>query len=168
MKTLFTLDSRDYTAGMPVMEKHCVRGIIFKNGRLAVQQNKMGEYKLLGGMNEPGEDHMETLAREIREEAGLLIRPESVKEIGLTVELRRDIFTQDKIYKCVTYFYACDIDERVHMPLKLTESEKENGFVCVWETPEHIREVNEGLHMEAWKRRDTEFIKLLIDGKVRL
>ena len=44
--------------------------------------------------------------RDRREEAGLLVVPESIRECGKVIEKRRDIFEADKIYYCHTYVYS--------------------------------------------------------------
>ena len=82
MKKLLVIDYKDYTEDMPVFEKHTVRAVILRDGMLAMQKSRYGEFKMLGGVVEDGESHLETLMREVEEEAGLLVRPDSVKEIG--------------------------------------------------------------------------------------
>ena len=68
MKTLLVLDEKNYQDTVRVLEKFAVRGIIRKKGKLAVQQAGKKEYKLLGGGVEKGENLLQTLQREIREE----------------------------------------------------------------------------------------------------
>lgn len=48
-KILLVLDKKDYEDGMPVFERKCVRAIIEKNGKIAVQRGKGGDCKILGG-----------------------------------------------------------------------------------------------------------------------
>ena len=74
MKTLLILDKKDYTEDMPVFEKFSTRAIIIRDGKIATQHGNAGDYKILGGGVEPGEDIHEALIREVQEETGLHIR----------------------------------------------------------------------------------------------
>ena len=59
-----------------------VRGIIRKQGTVAmVHSLKYDYYKFPGGGIEPGESREETLIRETREEAGLTVLPDSIREL---------------------------------------------------------------------------------------
>ena len=46
MKKLLVLDYKNYTEDLPVYEKNTVRAIIMKDGKLAMQQRRTGEYKI--------------------------------------------------------------------------------------------------------------------------
>lgn len=165
MKRLLLLDTKDYTAEMPVYEKHSVRAIIIRNGQVAMQQSSAGVFKILGGVVEDGESHAETIAREVEEEGGLIVKQETIREIGYIEERRRDVFDTAKTYICYTYFYSCEAED-YEVSLKLTASEVARGYHLVWATPEHIVETNTALLKDAWKMRDTEFIKMLAEGKL--
>lgn len=165
MKRLLLLDTKDYTAEMPVFEKHSVRAIIKRDGRIAMQQSSSGFFKILGGVVEDGENHQETITREVEEEGGLIVKPDSIREIGYIEERRRDVFDSQKTYICYTYFYSCEAED-YEVSLKLTASEIARGYHLVWATPEHIVETNTSLLKDAWKMRDTEFIKMIAEGKL--
>ena len=165
MKKLLVLDYKNYTEDMPVYEKHTVRAIIMKDGKLAMQQSYTGEYKILGGVVEDGESHLTTLMREVEEEAGMFVIPDSLNEIGIIEEKRLDVFHKDRIYHCLTYFYGCDVEERM-VPLSLTACEVAKGYKLAWATPKQIVETNRALVKEKWKLRDTEFVNLLLEGKL--
>ena len=76
MRTILVLDEKNYTNDTPVFERFGVRAIIRKNGLIAVQQSAAGEYKLPGGGMDKGETIVEALAREVREETGLILDPD--------------------------------------------------------------------------------------------
>ena len=52
------------------------------------------------------------------------------------------------------------------IPLKLTDFERAKGYKLVWATPEQIVKTNRLLIKEAWRLRDTEFVNLLLEGKL--
>lgn len=165
MKKLLVIDYKDYTKDMPVFEKHTVRAVIRKGDKIAMQKSRYGEYKMLGGVVENGESHLDTLIREVEEEGGMLVLPETVKEIGYIKEKRRDVFDKSRIYVCFTYFYYCDVAEEM-VPLKLTACEAAKGYEPAWETPKQIVACNQRIIHEKWKMRDTKFVNLLAEGKI--
>lgn len=167
MRLLKVMDDGGYTAEMPVIYKETVRAIIVRDGKLAMQRSRAGEYKIPGGGTEQQEDHIDTLCRETLEETGMKIISDSVRELGEIVELRCDKFEPEKKFERHTYYYACKVTDEI-FPLALTESEKEKGFECVWETPENIYQANKDICTSPYAMRDTLFIKMILDGLVNL
>ena len=166
MERLLTLDLKDYTDDMPVFEKYTVRAIIMRDGRLSMQLSGRGEYKIPGGGVEGDESHVVALQREVREETGLIILPESVREIGEILELREDVFSKGTKYICHSYFYFCDVEDRT-VETQMTDSEIAKGFHPIWEYPEVICRVNDAIQTEPWQKRDTELIRMMLDGRVK-
>ena len=87
MRTIFVLDEKNYTDDMPVFERVGVRAIIRRDGLLAMQQSAAGEYKIPGGGMDKGETIAEALAREVREETGLVVKPETMQELGEIIDM---------------------------------------------------------------------------------
>ncbi|MCR5677734.1 MAG: NUDIX domain-containing protein [Agathobacter sp.] len=164
METLFTLDKKDYSPDMPIQERHAVRGIIERDGKFIMQQSKEGDFKIPGGGIEPGETHVQALAREVREEVGLLVIPESVRPIGEIVEKRRDIFDPTRTYIAHSYFYVCDVGEQSVEP-QMTESELRLGYHPVWEDLEQIIETNDRFLNQDWQKRDHLFMRWMRDRR---
>jgi 8-oxo-dGTP pyrophosphatase MutT (NUDIX family) len=161
MKILFTLDKQDYAPDLPVSEKITTRAVIVRGEKIAMQKGSAGEYKLLGGGVEPGEELRTALMREVREEAGLLVFPESIREIGTVIERRLDAFEPDTVFVCYSHFFFCNAGWEAVDP-QLTESEMEKGFHLVWATKEEIVEGNRPFfESQPWIYRDTEFIRRL-------
>ena len=127
MQILLTLDKKDYEEGMPVFEKYSTRGVIIRDGKIATQHGSAGDYKILGGGVEPGEKLEDALIREVGEESGLIVIPESIRPIGEIVERRRDLFEKNKIYVCHSCFFFCDAKEEMTQT-HMTESEIAKGF----------------------------------------
>jgi 8-oxo-dGTP pyrophosphatase MutT (NUDIX family) len=160
MKLLKVYDSQNYTDDMPVFEKYSVRGVIVRDGKIATQMGAAGDYKILGGGVEPGEDFSDALLREVQEESGLLIKKETIREVGEILEMREDIFTRGLKYVCHSCFYLCDAREELG-ETHMTESEIAKGYHLVWATPEEIITGNRAFMDEPWIRRDTDFIKMI-------
>ncbi len=164
MVRLLTLDEKNYTDDMPVYEKFAVRAVIIRDGKVAMQKSKKGYFKLLGGGVDAGEPYAETQAREVQEEAGLLIIEDSIIEAGEIVELREDLYKKGQKYVCHSLFYFCDAKEQM-VDTNLTASEIREGFELDWASPEEIIEINAKCIDKPWVDRDTCFIRMLAEGK---
>lgn len=158
MQTLLVLDEKNYTDDMTVFERFVVRALIEKDGLFAMQQGKNGEYKIPGGGMDKGESIVEALAREVMEETGLVIIPETMKELGEILEVRRDIFDENTKYVAHSMHFACEVKDEI-METAMTESEKEKGFHLAWADIDTIIETNERVMTEKWQFRDVEFLK---------
>ena len=74
MRELFILDKKNYNPNGTVGRRPSVRGIIIRDGKVAMMHSKKFDYyKLRCGGIEPGETLEETLIREVREETGLTV-----------------------------------------------------------------------------------------------
>lgn len=167
MKILATFDAMDYQDTIEVCERYSVRGIVMREGRLAMQCSKDGEFKIPGGGMEPGEDYLQALVREVHEETGLHVITSAIREIGEIVEIRKDIFDSKKKYICHSLFYDCKVGEKQD-ELQLTPSELAKGYTLCWATPEEIYHRNTLIEKDPWIVRDTAFIKMLMDQRVTL
>ena len=157
MKLLFTLDKKDYTDDMLVFERYGVRAIIRQDHKFAMQRSRTGEYKLPGGGMEVGETYEQALVREVREETGLQVKTETIKEIGEVLELKEDIKCKGQKYIAHSYFYECEVSTEM-VETELTASEIEHGYELVWADLDEIISGNENWS-EDWINRDTEFLK---------
>lgn len=158
MRLLFELDEKNYSEDMPLLEKYAVRAIIRKGDKFAMQLGSDGEYKIPGGMMEPGESHPEALYREVMEETGLVLDLATQKEIGEVCERRRDMKCDTQVYVCHSLYYLCDITDKTVEPQR-TESEILKGYQLSWATLEEILAANHSRQLDPWVKRDTLFLE---------
>ncbi|MBQ1801971.1 NUDIX hydrolase [Lachnobacterium bovis] len=160
MKKLLILDSKNYTDDMRAFEKYAVRTIIVKNGRIATQHGAAGDYKIVGGGIENGETYIDTIMREVREEAGLLVKQDSIVELGEIEEIRKDLYHEDEKFICHSYFYYCEVEDET-VDTNMTMSEIKKGYHLCWATPKEIIDANSYFHYLPWIYRDTRFVEML-------
>lgn len=140
MRELAVYDYKNYIENGTVGRRPSVRGIVINNGKIAmVHSLKYDYYKFPGGGIDCGESHLDTLVREVLEETGLVVIPETVKEYGLVLRKEKgkfeDLFIQENFY------YFCDVRKECSCQ-KLDDYEAEEEFVLEWVTPENAIEAN--------------------------
>ena len=110
MKQLFTIDAKDYDPSWPKSYRPSVRGIIFNKDNLIslIYSQKYHFYKLPGGGIEEGESHLDTLIRELKEETGLTVIPDSVQEFGEALRIQK--------VKCIERHYFCPTKLLLYLP----------------------------------------------------
>ena len=168
MRMLFEIDTKDYDINGTSFSRPSSRGIIIKNGKVAmVHSLKYEYYKFPGGGIEVQEDKVTALIREVMEETGLVVIPESVKEYGMVHRIQKgdyeDVFIQDNFY------YLCEAkSERVVQ--KLDEYEKDEQFTLEFVSPEYAIKVNSLCkHKEAdliMVNREIRVLELLMQENV--
>ena len=140
MRLLFEIDRKDYNPDGSRFERPSVRGIIVRDGKVAmIHSEKYDYYKFPGGGIEPGEEQTATLIREVKEESGLVVIPDTIREFGWVHRIQKgsveDIFVQDN------YYYLCEA-EPVAGQQKLDDYEAEEEFEPAFVTPQTVIEVN--------------------------
>lgn len=140
MRLLYEIDLHDYDPEAPVFERPSARAIIVKDGLYAMIYSQTEDYyKFPGGGIEPGESHQAALCRETEEEAGLVVRPETIRPYGMVHRIQRgmygDTFVQDNFY------YFCDVLPDP-VPQRLQADEARQRFIPVWVTPDQVIQAN--------------------------
>ncbi|WP_461811316.1 NUDIX hydrolase [Faecalimonas sp.] len=133
MRLLFELDKKDYDINGTTFERPSVRGIIICDGKIGmVHSVKYDYYKFPGGGIEEGESQTDTLIREVAEESGLRVIPQSTKEYGYVHRIekgdREGIFIQDN------YYYICKTEKETQ-PQNLDVYEAEESFTLEFIDP---------------------------------
>ena len=82
MKRLLLLDAKNYDEDMDVWARVAVRGIVFIGDKLLLLDDNKGEVSLPGGGQDEGESDSDTLIREIREETGYSVIPDTIRPFG--------------------------------------------------------------------------------------
>ena len=140
MRELFILDKKNYNPNGSVGKRPSVRGIILRNGKIAMMHSqKYNYYKLPGGGIEPGESLEETLIREVREESGLLVIPTTIKKFGYVRRIEKgkyeDIFIRDN------YYFICEAETKI-VEQELDAYEAEEQFILEFVPIGHAITVN--------------------------
>ena len=164
MRLLFEIDTKDYDPNGKAFVRPSVRGIIIRDGKVAmVHSLKYDYYKFPGGGMEDGEGLEEALLREVVEESGLQVILSSIREYGLVHRVQKGqkeaIFIQDN------YYYLCDVEEKVGSQ-KLDDYEAEERFTLEYVDPAHAirinREVDHGPKDQIMLEREARVLEMMI------
>ena len=135
MKTLFTIDLKDYDDSFSVFSRPSARAIIIRDGRvLLMYSKKFDYYKFPGGGIESGESNTDALIREVREETGYAVVPSSIEEFGLVIRKQKYTSQKDTIFYQENYYYLCEVSGEPS-ERKLEDYEIEEGFTPDWVEP---------------------------------
>lgn len=164
MRELFTIDKKNYDKNGTVGRRPSVRGIIIKDGKVAMMHSlKYAYYKLPGGGIEAGESYEDTLVREVREESGLVVKKESIQKFGYVYRIEKgrieNIFIQENFY------FLCDV-ENTKVSQELDEYEEDEIFTLEFVTPECAIHVNENADHKEKSQSETFSGMILRENRV--
>lgn len=128
-----TIDLQNYAPDAPVFRRTAVRGIVCRDGKYLLIHSKYGDYKFPGGGMEQGESLSDTLIREVREETGYAVVPESIRAFLLVHERRKGM--KDDLLLMDSYYYFCEVGETAGMR-NLDVYEQEYDYQIIWMTLE--------------------------------
>lgn len=170
MRLLFCVDMLNYEENWPHSKRPSVRGIIWNGDRLAmVHSLKYDYYKLPGGGINGEESHEATLIREVKEETGLTVIPESIKEYGFVLWLQKSEYIENTIFEQENFYYICEVEKNAGEQ-KLDAYEAEEGFTLEFVTPEEAIRVNRSGQYESAARvmveREIRVLEELRKGSV--
>ena len=143
MKELFRLDMEDYDPSWPRKIRPSVRAIILRGGEVAMIHSLLYDYyKFPGGGIEQGESLHDALIREVREEAGLRVIPESIREFGSVLRIQRsDKHDTPRIFEQQKYYYLCETAGAPE-PQKLDDYEEFERFTLEFAAPQTAIDAN--------------------------
>ena len=163
MKRLFTIDLQDYDKDGTRVYRPSVRGIIFaKDGKIALVHSKNHHYyKFPGGGIEKGENHIDALVREVKEEVGLIVIPASIKEYGNVLRVQKGNEGPNIVFEQENFYYICEV-EKVTGIQNLDAYEEEAQFELQYVT------LDEAIMENASYRCDDLFAQIMIDRDRRV
>ena len=158
MRLLFEQDKKDYNEKGTQFIRPSVRGIVIRDGKIAmVHSLKYDYYELPGGGIEQGEAQHETLIREVKEETGLTIIPNSIREFGMVHRIQKgkieDVFIQDN------YYYICEAGLEIGFQ-QLDEYESEEEFKLEFVEPHYAIDINVSADHGS-KAQDSRFVMMI-------
>lgn len=169
MRLLFEMDLHDYAECTRSFVRNSARSIIIRNGKVAmVHSLKYDYYKFPGGGIEAGENPVEAMIRETREEAGLTVIPDSVKEYGLVHRIQKSDSDPAECFVQDNYYYLCDaLDETVSQNLDSYESSE--GYRLEFMDPQAVIRKNRNVKNSPYNglmfEREARILEMLIAEK---
>ena len=142
MRLLFEMDKKDYAGCTHTYVRNSARSIIIAGGKIAmVHSLKYDYYKFPGGGIEQGESPVEAMIRETHEEAGLVVKPETVKEYGCVHRIQRSNSDETECFVQDNFYYLCDAEKKIAAQ-KLDGYESEERYTLEFVASETAIEKN--------------------------
>ena len=128
MRMLFEMDKKDYSQCCHSFSRPSARSILIKNGKVAMIHNlKYDFYKFPGGGIEEGESPVEAMIRETREEAGLIVIPETIREYGLVHRIQKSDKDDTECFIQDNFYYLCEAEDDL-VSQSLDDYEAREGY----------------------------------------
>lgn len=166
MRLLFEMDKKDYDQCTHTFTRNSARSIIIKDGKVAmIHSIKYDYYKFPGGGIENSENPIEAMIRETREEAGLIVVPELVKEYGYVHRIQRSDMDATECFVQDNYYYLCEtMDELV--PQQLDDYEAQESYRLEYVEPivamNKNRNVKDSPYNQLMFEREARVLEILI------
>ena len=162
MKQLFAIDLKDYQEDAAVFRRPSARAVIMKDGKISlVYSQKEKYYKFPGGGIHDDEDKIEALIREVREEVGLCVIPETVREFGSVLRRQRSDREPNTVFEQENFYYWCDVYEQM-VSQDLDDYEREAEFV-----PRTV-DIDEAIRTNAAYESSDFFNEIMIKRELRV
>ena len=167
MRLLFKMDKKDHADCTRSFVRNSARSIIISDKKVAmIHSEKYDYYKFPGGGIEVGEDPVAAMIRETREEAGLVIIPESVKEYGIVHRVQKSDKDPDVRFVQDNYYYLCAAEDEAVLQ-NLQGYEAEEGYELVYVDPRVAIEKNRHLGKTPYSptmfEREARVLEMLIE-----
>ena len=142
MKLLFEIDKKNYDNDGKAFIRPSARAIIIKDNKIYMVHSLVYDYyKFPGGGIEKDESTIDTLIRETKEEAGLIVIKDSIKEYGYVHRVQKadepsySKFVQDN------YYYICDVENKI-LEQQLDDYENFEKFTLELVDPKIVININ--------------------------
>lgn len=166
MRLLFKMDKKDYSRCTRSFVRNSARSIIISNKKVAmIHSIKYDYYKFPGGGMKDNETPVDAMIRETREESGLVVIPDTVKEYGYVHRVQKSNHDITECFIQDNYYYLCKTaDETV--PQRLDDYEAEEAFTLEYIDPNTAisknRHVIQGPCDRMMLEREARVLELLI------
>ena len=166
MRLLFNMDKKDYADCTRLFSRDSARSIVIRDGKIAmIHSQKYHYYKFPGGGIEEGEDPIGAMIRETREETGLIVIPETVREYGYVHRIQKSDSDPTECFVQDNYYFFCDALEALS-PQSLDDYEAEESFRSVFVVPETAIKVNRSVKESPYDpmmfEREARVLEMLI------
>lgn len=162
MKELFSIDLKDYDPNDSVFRRPSARAVIIKDNIIAmVYSVKERYYKFPGGGIKDGEDISVALAREVKEEVGLVVKPESISEFGRVMRRQKSNYTDNTIFEQENYYFWCECEENV-VDQNLDDYEKEAELILKYV------DIDEAIKVNSEHKSDDFFDEIMIQREKKV
>ena len=162
MRCLFEIDLKDYEGCTKVFRRPSARAVILKGDKIAlVYATEEKYYKFPGGGIHEDEDKKEALIREVREETGLNVIPESIREYGSVLRKQKSGKADDTVFEQENYYYLCETED-TQGAQDLDEYEKDAGFMLVY------ADIDEAIKANGIFTSDSKADEIMIDRERRV
>ncbi len=166
MRLLFEMDKKDYGKCTHTFVRDSARSIIIVNNKIAmVHSLKYDYYKFPGGGIESGENPIDAMIRETREESGLVVKPETIKEYGYVHRIQKSDADETERFVQDNYYYLCEAEEGV-VAQNLDEYELAETYTLEFVDPKTAirknRNVAQSPYNQAMFEREAKVLELLM------
>ena len=170
MRLLFEMDKKDYAHCTHTFTRDSARSIIIRDGKVAmIHSLKYDYFKFPGGGIESGESPLEAMIRETREEAGLVVIPESVKEYGFVHKIQRSDKDVTECFVQDNYYYLCEAMDQV-ITQQLDDYEAQESYRLEFVEPlvaiSKNRNVKNSPYNQLTFEREARVLEILITNKL--
>ena len=158
------MDIKNYRDDWQRSRRDSARAIIrMGDDKLAlVYATKLGYYKFPGGGIHQDEDKSAALIREVQEEVGLVVIPQSIKEYGVVHRFQKSGKIADTVFVQDSFYYTCDVESDKIINQNLDDYEDKAGFEL------RIVSIKEALDANLKYRDDDNFNIVMIARDTRV
>lgn len=166
MRLLFKMDKKDYSRCIHSFIRNSARSIIINNKKVAmIHSIKYDYYKFPGGGMKDSETPVDAMIRETREESGLVVIPDTVKEYGYVHRIQKSNHDITECFIQDNYYYLCKTADET-APQRLDDYEAEEAFTLEYIDPNIAisknRHVIQGPCDRMMLEREARVLELLI------
>ena len=130
-----------------------------------IHSRKYDYYKFPGGGIEQGEDPIDAMIRETREESGLVVKPETIREYGYVHRIQKSGMDDTECFIQDNYYYLCEVEEET-LSQCLDNYESEENYVLEYVEPQLVISKNRNVAQSPYDsmmfEREVKVIEMLV------